>query len=47
MTSSLSNSGECDSSHYSAYLFRRQFIDDIPHRPEFSHRDDRMFIIPR
>jgi len=37
--------GECDSSHYSAYLFRRKFVDDIPHRPEFGVRDDRMFVI--
>jgi glycosyltransferase involved in cell wall biosynthesis len=37
--------GECDSSHYSAYLFRRSFIENIPHRQEFGVRDDRMFII--
>ena len=37
--------GECDSSHYSAYLFRREFLADIRHRPEFSNRDDRMFVI--
>lgn len=37
--------GECDSSHYSAYLFRRSFIEDIPHRQEFGARDDRMFVI--
>jgi glycosyltransferase involved in cell wall biosynthesis len=37
--------GECDSSHYSAYLFRREFISDIPHRPEFGVRDDRIFVI--
>jgi glycosyltransferase involved in cell wall biosynthesis len=37
--------GECDSSHYSAYLFGRSFLDDIPHRPEFAFRDDRMFIL--
>jgi glycosyltransferase involved in cell wall biosynthesis len=37
--------GECDSSHYSAYLFRREFVADIPHRPEFTVRDDRMFVI--
>ena len=24
--------GECDSSHYSAFLFRRDLIEDIPHR---------------
>jgi len=37
--------GECDSSHYSAYLFRREFVSDIPHRQEFGVRDDRMFVI--
>ncbi|HEY6868438.1 MAG TPA: hypothetical protein VI199_01665, partial [Novosphingobium sp.] len=37
--------GECDSSHYSAYLFRRGFLAEIRHRPEFAFRDDRMFVI--
>jgi glycosyltransferase involved in cell wall biosynthesis len=37
--------GECDSSHYSAYLFRREFLADVRHRPEFAFRDDRMFIL--
>ncbi len=37
--------GECDSSHYSAYLFKKEFIADIPHRPDFAYRDDRMFVI--
>lgn len=37
--------GECDSSHYSAYLFKRDFIKDVPHRQEYGARDDRMFII--
>jgi len=37
--------GECDSSHYSAYLFKKDFIADIPHRQEFGARDDRQFII--
>jgi glycosyltransferase involved in cell wall biosynthesis len=37
--------GECDSSHYSAYLFRREFLQDVFHRPEFAFRDDRMFIL--
>ena len=37
--------GECDSSHYSAYLFRRDFIADVFHRPEYSVHDDRMFIL--
>ena len=37
--------GECDSSHYSAYLFRREFIRNVPHREEVALRDDRMFVI--
>ena len=37
--------GECDSSHYSAYLFRRSFLVSIPHREEFSPRDDRLFAL--
>jgi len=37
--------GECDSSHYSAYLFRKEFINDIPHRPDFAYRDDRLFVL--
>lgn len=37
--------GECDSSHYSAYLFRRGFIENIHHRSEFAFRDDRMFVL--
>jgi glycosyltransferase involved in cell wall biosynthesis len=37
--------GETDSSHYSAYLFKREFINDIPHRQEYGVRDDRQFII--
>jgi glycosyltransferase involved in cell wall biosynthesis len=37
--------GECDSSHYSAYLFKREFISDIPHRQEYGAVDDRNFII--
>lgn len=37
--------GECDSSHYSAYLFKREFINDIPHRQEFGAFDDRKFVI--
>lgn len=37
--------GECDSSHYSAYLFKKDFINDIPHRQEFGGLDDRQFII--
>lgn len=37
--------GEADSSHYSAYLFRRDFLKTIRHRQEFAYRDDRMFVI--
>ncbi|MDB5697586.1 MAG: hypothetical protein JWN69_390 [Alphaproteobacteria bacterium] len=36
---------ECDSSHYSAYLFRRDFIASIPHRQEYGRVDDRMFVL--
>lgn len=37
--------GECDASHYSAYLFRKEFINCIPHRPDFAFRDDRLFVL--
>jgi glycosyltransferase involved in cell wall biosynthesis len=37
--------GECDSSHYSAYLFKKEFISSIPHRPDFAFRDDRLLVI--
>jgi glycosyltransferase involved in cell wall biosynthesis len=37
--------GECDSSHYSAYLFKKDFIKDIPHRQEYGALDDRQFMI--
>ncbi len=37
--------GEVPFSHYSAFLFRRAFIQDIPHRQEFALRDDRMFLL--
>jgi glycosyltransferase involved in cell wall biosynthesis len=37
--------GEGEYSHYSAFLFRREFIKDIPHRPEFLAVDDRMFVL--
>jgi glycosyltransferase involved in cell wall biosynthesis len=44
------NLGECDSSHYSAFLFRKDFINDIPHRTSFANanfasRDDRCFML--
>ena len=37
--------GECDGSHYSAFLFNRNFLKDIPHRPDYAFRDDRMLIL--
>ena len=42
--------GECGSSHYSSFLFRKAFIEDIPHRTsfggaDFASRDDRCFMI--
>ena len=37
--------GEVPFSHYSAFLFRRAFVADIPHRQEFALRDDRMFML--
>jgi glycosyltransferase involved in cell wall biosynthesis len=37
--------GETQSSHYSAFLFKRSFIADVPHRQEFLANDDRMFIL--
>ena len=37
--------GECSSSHYSAYLFRREFIRQVPHRQEAGVRDDRLFVL--
>ena len=37
--------GEVPFSHYSAFLFRRSFVADIPHRQEFALRDDRMFML--
>jgi glycosyltransferase involved in cell wall biosynthesis len=37
--------GECDSSHYSSYLFKKAFIEEIPHRADFTFRDDRLFIL--
>jgi glycosyltransferase involved in cell wall biosynthesis len=42
--------GESRSSHYSAFLFRRAFIENIPHRTlfpasDFASRDDRCFML--
>jgi hypothetical protein len=37
--------GEIQPSHYSAFIFRRSFVADVPHRAEFGANDDRMFIL--
>jgi glycosyltransferase involved in cell wall biosynthesis len=42
--------GETLGSHYSAFLFRRSFVEDIPHRTlfpasNFASRDDRCFVL--
>ncbi|CAN5829584.1 N/A [soil metagenome] len=37
--------GEGWASHYSAFLFRRALVADIPHRQDFALRDDRLFIL--
>jgi glycosyltransferase involved in cell wall biosynthesis len=37
--------GECDGSHYSGFLFIKSFLNDIPHRPDYAFRDDRMLIL--
>ena len=42
--------GEGDSSHYSAFLFKKEFIKDIPHRTSFASagfasRDDRCLML--
>jgi len=37
--------GEENGSHYSAFLFKKSFINDIPHRQEFGSVDDRKFIL--
>lgn len=37
--------GEGSFSHYTAFLFRRAFVSDIPHRQEFALRDDRLFML--
>lgn len=42
--------GETPGSHYSAFLFRREFVQDIPHRTlfpasDFASGDDRAFIL--
>ncbi|HWA97891.1 MAG TPA: glycosyltransferase family 2 protein [Pirellulales bacterium] len=37
--------GEGDGSHYLGMLFRRQLAAQVPRRPEFSFRDDRMVLL--
>lgn len=37
--------GETNGSHYSAFLFKKEFIKSIPHRQEFGSVDDRKFIL--
>lgn len=37
--------GEGSYSHYSAFIFRKEFIKDVPHRAEYGRLDDRMFIL--
>jgi glycosyltransferase involved in cell wall biosynthesis len=37
--------GECDGSHYSAFLFTKEILSDVPHRPDYSFRDDRMLVL--
>jgi glycosyltransferase involved in cell wall biosynthesis len=37
--------GECDGSHCYAYLYRKALIVDVPHRPDYAFREDRLFII--
>jgi glycosyltransferase involved in cell wall biosynthesis len=37
--------GEGYGSHYLGMLFKRSFLGDIVRRPEFSYRDDRMFLL--
>ena len=42
--------GEAPGSHYSAFLFRREFVKDVPHRTlfpasDFASRDDRCFML--
>ena len=37
--------GEGYGSHYSAFILKKEFIADIPHREDFAYRDDRLFIL--
>lgn len=37
--------GEGDGSHYSAFLFHRSLVEDVPHRPDYELRDDRLFLL--
>ncbi|OLP17818.1 hypothetical protein BST81_12180 [Leptolyngbya sp. 'hensonii'] len=37
--------GEGYSSHFLGMLFRRELIEQVPHRPDFAYRDDRLFLL--
>jgi glycosyltransferase involved in cell wall biosynthesis len=37
--------GEWQPGHYSAFLFKRSFVADVPHRQEYTPEDDRMFML--
>ncbi len=37
--------GEADGSFYQGMLFHRELIAQVPHRPDFAYRDDRLFLL--
>ncbi|MDX2215595.1 MAG: glycosyltransferase family 2 protein [Oculatellaceae cyanobacterium bins.114] len=37
--------GEGDGSHFLGMLFRRELVEQVPHRPDFAYRDDRLFLL--
>ena len=37
--------GEPGSSHYLGMLFRRELVEQVPRRPDFSFRNDRLFLL--
>ncbi|MEP6611844.1 MAG: glycosyltransferase family 2 protein [Mucilaginibacter sp.] len=37
--------GEGYGSHYSAFIFKKAFLEDLSHNPEFAYRDDRLFVL--
>ncbi len=37
--------GESYGSHFLGMLFRRQLVEQVPHRPDFAYRDDRLFLL--